>query len=98
MRASHRRNLELSALEGIARTHFDTVGSDASEVTASYGAIERLVVRPQGRGLLVEILMRPNVPDEVARATIDRYNGFLEETTGFNAKERARRLRKSAGE
>ncbi len=40
--------------------------------------------------------MNPKVPEEVARETIARYNRFLEEATGFSAKERAKRLRKSA--
>ncbi len=40
--------------------------------------------------------MNPKVTEEVARETIARYNRFLEETTGYSSKERAKRLRKSA--
>ncbi len=40
--------------------------------------------------------MDPKVPEEVARETIRRYNAFLEDATGFTAKERAKRLKKSA--
>jgi len=40
----------------------------------------------------------PRVDEAVARESIARYNRFLEEVTGYSSKERARRLRKSAGD
>ncbi len=64
----------------------------------AFGAIERLVARPVGAELEVDMRMNPKVPDEVAAETIRRYNAFLEAVTGYTAKERASRLRKSAGE
>lgn len=96
VRTSHRKNLTAGALAEILRSHFDGVAVDGESVTARWGAIDRLVVRPAGRELGIELTMNPQVPEEVARETIGRYNRFLEETTGFSAKERARRLRKSA--
>jgi len=98
VRTSHRKNLELAAIGAIAKSHFATVEVGASEVTASFGAIERLVARPEGRALSVEVRTNPRVDETVARETIACYNRFLEEVTGYNAKERAKRLRKSAGE
>jgi len=98
VRTTHRRNLELPAIATIARSHFDQVAVGEREVRAQYGAIETLLVRPDGRSLAIEVRMNPKVEDAVARETIARYNRFLEEVTGYNAKERARRLRKSAGE
>ena len=98
MRASHRKNLDLAQIGTIARTHFSTVNVGPTEIEAAFGAIERLTVRPEGRALAVETRMNPRVEEAVARETIARYNRFLEEVTGFNAKERARRLRKSAGD
>ena len=98
VRTSHRKNLELPAIGEIARRHFDhvTVGSDRVEV--SFGAIERLAARPEGRALSVEVRTNPRVEEAIARESIARYNRFLEDVTGFTAKERARRLRKSTGE
>ncbi len=98
VRPSHRRNLDPAALAAIAKNHFDTVSVDGAEMVAAHGAIEKLSVRPEGRELRLTVTMRPKVADEVARETIARYNAFLEETTGYTSKERARRLRKSAGE
>ena len=98
VRVTHRRNLELATIGTIARGHFATVEVGPSDVRAAYGAIQSLVARPAGRALAIDVTMNPKVDDAVARETIARYNRFLEELTGYNAKERARRLRKSAGE
>lgn len=98
VRADHRRLLELDNLAEIARHHFENVTSLPTEVTATYGALERLSARPQGRQLEVDVRMNPKVPETVARETISRYNRFLEEATGYSAKERAKRMRKSASE
>jgi hypothetical protein len=95
VRASHRANLKPENLERILRTHFDTVGGTGESRTASYGALSRLSVQAAGRDVAVEVTMNPQVPEAVARETIARYNAFLEEVTGFTAKERAKRLRKS---
>jgi hypothetical protein len=96
VRASHRAHLDLDELARILASHFSNATRTADGASASFGAIERLEVRPTGRELSVDVKMNPKVPEEVARETIARYNRFLEEATGYNAKERARRLRKSA--
>ena len=97
VRTAERRNLTLPALEEVLRTCFGEAHVEGDSVVSSYGAIERLAVRPQGRELSVDPRMNPQVPEEVARETIRRYNQFLEAATGFSSKERAKRLRKSAG-
>jgi hypothetical protein len=96
VRPTHRPNLTPEALERILRTHFETVASEGPARTASWGAISRLSARADGRELLVDVTMNPQVSEEVARETIARYNRFLEETCGYTAKERAKRLKKSA--
>ncbi|MCI4326863.1 MAG: DUF5611 family protein [Thermoplasmata archaeon] len=98
VRPSHRRNLDGPALEAICRSHFDGVARDAEGVTGKWGAIERLQTRAEGKELGVELKMNPKVDESVAHETIRRYNAFLEAATGYNSKERAKRLRKSAGE
>ena len=98
VRTSHRKNLDLATIAAIARQHFERAEVVGAVVEVSYGAIERLAARPDGRALSVEVRTNPKVEEAVARESIARYNRFLEEVTGFNAKERARRLRKSAGE
>lgn len=96
VRPSHRANLAGPALEAIARRHFDAVEREGESVRAHFGAIERLAVEAEGRNLRVDLAMNPKVESSVAAETIRRYNGFLEEATGYSSKERAKRLRKSA--
>ncbi len=98
VRASHRPNLAAPALEAIARNSFGTARVEGEGVVAEYGAIQHLTARASGRELSVDLVMNPKVPEEVARETIRRYNQFLEDVTGFSSKERAKRMRKSAGE
>jgi hypothetical protein len=96
VRADHRGNLEPAALEQLMTPIFEKVTRSGDAVSTSFGAIDRLVVRADGRGLSVDVTMNPKVPVEVAAETVQRYNRFLEAVTGYTAKERAKRLRKSA--
>jgi hypothetical protein len=98
VRTDHRANLTPDALARLVEAHFGSVDRAGAEVAASYGAITRIAVAASGRALRVDVTMNPKVPEDVARETIARYNRFLEEVTGYSSKERAKRLRKSAGE
>ena len=75
---------------------FESIERSGEGVSGHFGAIERITVRAEGRGLAVDVAMNPKVPAEVAAETVQRYNRFLEMVTGYSAKERAKRLRKSA--
>jgi len=98
VRVDHRKALTLEGLAPVVREHFGAAAIEGTGVVASFGALRRLVVQPVGKELGVETTMDAKVPDEVARDTIARYNRFLEAATGYSSKERAKRLRKSAGE
>ena len=95
VRPSHRRNLSPAGLTPILGGHFESVGTDADAVIGKFGAISRISVKGEGRELVVEMTMDPKVPEEVARETIRRYNQFLQDATGYSAKERAKRLKKA---
>ena len=96
VRATHRANLVPATLARLAEESFGSASVDGESVVIQYGAIERLTVRGDRRELAVDVQMQPKVPNEVAAETIARYNRFLASATGYSAKERARRLRKSA--
>ncbi|HTT45038.1 MAG TPA: DUF5611 family protein [Thermoplasmata archaeon] len=98
VRASERKNLTLPSLEQVLKECFGEAHIDGDSAVSSFGAISRIAVRPIGRELAVDPTMDPKVPEEVARETIRRYNLFLESATGYSAKERAKRLRKSSAE
>lgn len=97
VRTSHRANLDPAALAAVCRAHFDDVQPDGDSVRARWGAIDRLTARADGKELAVELVMNPKVDEATAQETIRRYNAFLEAATGFTSKERAKRIRKSAG-
>jgi hypothetical protein len=96
VRTSHRGNLDLANLVRSMESLFEGVASDGKTVSAHFGAIASIKVWSEGRELAVDVRTDPKVAVDVAQATVQRYNRFLEETTGYSAKERARRLRKSA--
>ena len=96
VRASHRSNLRPEALRELAQTSFGEARVDGERVEASYGALVSLRAQAAAKDLGVEVTMNPKVSDELARETIRRYNEFLEAVTGYSAKERAKRARKSA--
>ncbi|MCI4336330.1 MAG: DUF5611 family protein [Thermoplasmata archaeon] len=96
VRTSHRAQLTVGHLAELCQTHFGQVDSDGGAVLAKYGALARLKAWPEKKELAIEVTMDPKVEVEVAGETVRRYNRFLEDATGFSAKERAKRLRKSA--
>jgi hypothetical protein len=98
VRPSHRANLLPDQLRGICQNAFESAEPVEGRVLARYGAISRLLTWGEGRELAVELTMDPKVDEAIAAETIKRYNRFLEEATGYSSKERAKRLRKSAGD
>ncbi len=96
VRTDHRSNLDLARLEEIARAEIGAANREGDAVVATYGALRKLTVRAAGRELQVDAAMDPKVAEDVARETIARYNRFLQAVTGYTAKERAKRLRKTA--
>ena len=96
VRTSHRGNLRPETLEPIVQSVFDSARRAGEGVETSFGALVRLRASAEGKTLAVEVEMNPKVPDELARETIRRYNVFLEQVTGYTAKERAKRAKKSS--
>ena len=97
VRTDHRSNLAPEPLAALLREAFDAASLDGETATAAFGAIVRIAARADRKELAVEVTMNPKVADDVARETIARYNRFLESATGYSSKERAKRLKKSAG-
>ncbi len=96
IRPAVRRELTEARLRAILEEIFEGVTPDGPGFRASYGALAALTVRLEGKDLVVETQMNPKVPIEVAQATIQRYNRFLETATGYTAKERSSKLKKAA--
>jgi hypothetical protein len=68
------------------------------KLLASYGALKELWAWPgeKKKSLCVDTKMDLSVDNETAQRTIKAYNTFLEQVTGYNAKERGKRAQKAA--
>ncbi|MCI4324197.1 MAG: DUF5611 family protein, partial [Thermoplasmata archaeon] len=95
IRPAIRKELTEARLRSILAENFENVSSDSSGFHATFGALAALTVQLEGKDLLVETKMNPKVPIEVAQATVQRYNRFLEAATGYTAKERSSKLKKA---
>ena len=81
-------------LEEAIKKHFGEFKKEGDTYIVSFGAIEELRLRIQNKKLLAESKTNPKVSSDVAANTIKTYNRFLEELTGYTAKERQKLLKK----
>ncbi len=70
------------------------IKEENSKLTISYGAFARLAVWINNKKLCVETKSTMGVADDLILDTNKRYRVFLEESTGFTAKERLKKAKK----
>ena len=88
-------------LKNLMEDFFDTPVSveDDGWHLVEYGALKPLKVKMNSKNELEVITIAdPDVANDVASESIRRYNKFLEAATGFNSKQRSKRLQKKAKE
>ena len=99
IKRGHWKVVDGDGLKGLLEEHFETpvaVGNDGWHMV-EYGGLKPLKVKMLSKSELeVVTVSNPDVPDELASESIRRYNKFLEAATGFNSKERKKRLNKKA--
>jgi len=99
IKRGHWKVVDGEGLEGLMEEHFETsvaVDDDGWHMV-EYGGLKPLKVKMLSKSELEVITVsNPEVPDEVARESIRRYNRFLEAATGFNTKQRSKRLQQKA--
>jgi hypothetical protein len=83
-----------SRLEELIRKYFGDYRKEGKVYIVKFGAMEELRVWIENKKLYAETKTNPKVPNEVAVQTIKTYNKFLEELTGYTAKERAKMMKK----
>ncbi len=81
-------------LEEMIVKHFGEFEKDGDVYIVRFGAIEELRLWLKDKKLYAESKTNPNVSEDVAVQTIKTYNKFLEELTGYTAKERQKLLKK----
>ncbi len=70
------------------------IKEENGKYTLNYGAFKRLTVDVDKKKLCVEAESDKEVTDEVILDTNKRYRVFLEEATGYTAKERLAKAKK----
>jgi hypothetical protein len=101
IKRGHWRNYEDKGIKGLMEEHFETDVSEDDDgwCYVEYGALDPLKVRMVSKSELEVITAaNPKVEPAVAQDTIRRYNQFLEAATGFNSKQRSKRMQKKAKE
>lgn len=79
-------------LEEMIVKHFGSFEKDEDVYIVRYGAIEELRLWLDGKVLKAESKTNPNVDEETAVETLKTYNRFLDELTGYTAKERKKQM------
>jgi hypothetical protein len=81
-------------LEELIKKYFGDFEKDGDVYVVRFGAIKELRLWIENKKLYAESKTDPNVSEDIAVQTIKTYNKFLEELTGYSAKERAKMLKK----
>ena len=101
IKRGHWRVVDGDGLKNLMEDFFDTPVSveDDGWHLVEYGALKPLKVKMNSKNELEVITIAdPDVANDVASESIRRYNKFLEAATGFNTKQRSKRLQKKAKE
>ena len=93
-----KKNLADNGLKKIMETYFEGVKDEGDTVVAHYGAMKSIKAKYDGKKLWVETDTDASASDELALDTVRVYNRFLEEATGYTAKERKKLANKAAKE
>ncbi len=96
LRRGWAKKLAGGSLKEVAASALGSATEEGGKVVASFGACTRLTAWTDGKSLFVDTEMKTGVADDVARGTITAFNTFLEQATGYSAKERAKRAQQSA--
>ena len=96
IKRGHFKNID-GKFEDIVGEIFGQFENVEGKIVTSYGAIIRLECWLEGKKLLwVDTDLRTDIDDETAMTTHQKYNEFLFTLTGYNAKQRAKRLKEKA--
>ena len=85
----------MTRIRGVLEKNFPIeIKDENGKCKISYGAFKNLTVSINNKKLCVETESNKDVLDEQILDTNKRYRDFLEEATGFTAKERLKRAKK----
>jgi hypothetical protein len=86
---------EMSRIKSLLTKNFPAeIKEDAGKYTLSYGVFKRLTVWIDNKKLCVDTESNREAKDDVVLETNKRFRVFLEEATGYTAKERLAKAKK----
>lgn len=99
IKKGHGSSLEGEGLKELMKSVLGDVKEENGTLVASFGATTRFEVKLMSKtALSVVSTSDKNASTETMMESNRKYNEFMEKATGFNAKERSKRLQKKAKE
>lgn len=99
IKKGHGSSLEGEGLKELMKSVLGDVKEENGTLVASFGATTRFEVKLMSKtALSVVSTSDKNASTEAMMESNRKYNEFMEKATGFNAKERSKRLQKKANE
>jgi hypothetical protein len=99
VKKGHGATMEGEGLRDLMKSMFGQVKEENGTLVSSFGATTRFEVKLVSKSLLsVVSTSDKNATTEAMMESNRKYNEFMERATGFNAKERSKRLQKKAKE
>lgn len=99
IKKGHGASLEGNGLRDLMTSMLGEVREEGGSLVASFGATTRFEVKLLNKSTLSVISTSDkNASTEAMMESNRKYNTFMEKATGFNAKERSKRLQKKAKE
>jgi hypothetical protein len=99
IKKGHSASLEGDGLKDLMKSVLGEVKEENGALVSSFGATTRFEVKLLSKtALSVVSSSDKNATAEAMMESNRKYNDFMEKATGFNAKERSKRLQKKAKE
>lgn len=84
---------EVGRLEEMMERYFDDFKKNGDTYNATFGAT-KATLWFEGKLLAIETETDPKTPPDIAAQSVKIYNSFLEDLTGYTAKDRRKMLKK----
>ena len=98
IKRGHFKNIEGEKFTDILKEYFDDYSEEGGGYIVSFGSLSRISIQIQGKTrLTVETEARKGSDEAEMMKTHRVYSEFLLKATGFTAKERMKRMKKSVG-
>ncbi len=89
-------NIEGDKLGDLMKEIFGNVEKEGDWFVSNYGAMQPIRTKLSTKSSLAMEITTVSVPDDEVLGTMRKRNAFLEKATGFNSKQRLKRLKDKA--